>query len=60
MFWIETRPVVFGRPQPSRGLVGQRHRGLVVALAFGQIQRPLLGAVQRLAALAREVRAQQR
>src|SRR5690606_6292024 len=48
---IETRAVVLRCPQSPRGLVGQRDGRLVVALAFGQRQRPLLGAVQRSTAL---------
>ena len=56
---IKTCAVMFGRPQPARGLVGQGHGGRVVALALGQRQRPLLGSIQRLAAFSCRVRGHQ-
>jgi hypothetical protein len=37
---------MLGGPQPARGLVGQGHGGLVVALALGQRQRPKKAALK--------------
>lgn len=60
VFGVEARDVMFGSPEPSGHLVGQRHGGFVVAFALGQRQRPLLGAIQRLPAFSGSVCGDQR